>query len=221
MPGQDSSFARKFPESLSLRLVVAQAAAVERVQDAYVQGGVVFVETVRGWLTLGEAVEVFLGEVSVPRSMAEEVHTRLLARVDASKWDREVAKPRLTGADLARPARWLAAWQATRTMRKATDAVVKLAAARAEDLVLRAHVQNGAHFVEILKDVVWAPEAVSMYLGSMDLHAATANVVYQRTLAELAPATLAAMPSAQEALELAFPKPPAPVPPASSAEAVV
>jgi len=63
---------------------------------------------------------------------------------------------------------------------------IELAAARTEVALLRKHTDNALAFADVLEEELSLPEAVQIYVQSLDLRDSIAEVVYYLTLAQIA-----------------------------------
>jgi hypothetical protein len=66
------------------------------------------------------------------------------------------------------------------------DRIVQLTLARAEERVIRTHVENAISFVALLEEQFPLDRCVQQYLGAVNLHGSRAQAVFQRTMARLA-----------------------------------
>jgi hypothetical protein len=71
---------------------------------------------------------------------------------------------------------------------------INLAAARTEDDLLEAHVENSLVFVQTLAADLTEAEAVELYLETMMLPEGTADVIYHRALRHIADEVLPPLP---------------------------
>jgi hypothetical protein len=69
---------------------------------------------------------------------------------------------------------------------EALDRTIMLGLARAEENVIRTHVENAIGFVALLEDRLPIDESVQQYLGAVGLAGGRAQTVFQRTMARLA-----------------------------------
>ncbi len=76
---------------------------------------------------------------------------------------------------------------------------ISLAAARTEDALLEAHVENALIFVKALDDEVQAPEAAELYIETMMLPEGLGDVIYNRALRILADDVLPAVAGTRDA----------------------
>jgi hypothetical protein len=75
---------------------------------------------------------------------------------------------------------------------------INLAAARTEDDLLETHVENALIFVRALGQELTEPEAVELYLETMMLPEGTADVIYHRSLRQIADQVLPPLPRGGE-----------------------
>jgi hypothetical protein len=72
---------------------------------------------------------------------------------------------------------------------------VLLSLARAEENVIRTHVENAIGFVALLQEMLPLDEAVEQYLGAVRVVGSRAQAVMQRTMARLADVHLPLRPA--------------------------
>lgn len=138
-----------------------------------------------------EAVERYLEVMGLTSDEAEVVRTRALVGLGAAGVGAELSRERhRTGWGLNwRYATPLGAVRfVRRQMRRNAeeDLWLELTAARAEEAIVRTHVRHALNFVQILGDFAPPPRSVSLYLDQLEVPAARARAVYQRTLAHVA-----------------------------------
>jgi hypothetical protein len=78
---------------------------------------------------------------------------------------------------------------------------INLAAARTEDDLFGAHVDNALLFVRALREEMHAPEAVDLYLDTMALPDGLGDIVYNRTLRLIADEVLPPLPKSRGSAE--------------------
>jgi hypothetical protein len=87
---------------------------------------------------------------------------------------------------LRQPARVVRGVMAYQRRNDATDRIIQLSLARAEEHVIQTHVENAISVVALLEDQLPLDRCVQQYLGAVGLHGGRAQAVFQRTMARLA-----------------------------------
>lgn len=173
------------------RLELAEAAAVEARLETHAQQALNLVAVLAPRMPFDDAVDRYIEVMGLTGEDAEVIRNRaLVALGDAG-----------IGADLSRERHrtgWGLNWRyatplgavrfVRRQMRRNAeeDLWLELSAARAEEAVLRTHIRHALNFVEIMGEFAPPPRSVSLYLDQLEVPAARARAVYQRTLARVA-----------------------------------
>lgn len=186
---------QRLPAELRRRLDLAVAAAIEARSDEHAQQALNLVTVLSARIPFDEAVARYIELMGLSGDEAEVVHTRALAFLGETGLGSELARERhRTGWGLNwRYATPLGAVRfVRRQMRRNAeeDLWLELSAARAEEGVVRTHVEHALRFIEILEDHAPPPRGVSLYLDQLEVPASRARAVYQRTLASVAEAEL-------------------------------
>ncbi|HSJ26417.1 MAG TPA: hypothetical protein VK929_17185 [Longimicrobiales bacterium] len=87
---------------------------------------------------------------------------------------------------LNQPRRMVRGMLAYQRRNETIDRVMQLSLARAEENVIRTHVENAISMVALLEDRMPLDECVQQYLGAVGLAGGRAQAVFQRTMARLA-----------------------------------
>lgn len=192
---------QRLPDDLRRRIELAEAAAIEAREDTHAQQALNLVAVLAPRMPFDEAIERYMEIMSLSGDEAEIVHNRAMVALSDPE----------TGATLARerhrPSWSLNNWRyvtplgavrfVQRKMRRNAeeDLWMELSAARAEEGLIRTHIQHAMIFVEILDEHAPAPRSVSVYLDRLEVPTARARTVYQRVLARVADAELPRLPS--------------------------
>ncbi|MCI0433375.1 MAG: hypothetical protein L0271_06980 [Gemmatimonadetes bacterium] len=195
---------RRLPESLRNRLEVATALAWEALAETHVAQALTFIQLLTERMLLEDSLPRYLLEMDLGDAMATAVRTRVLVTFENTVAGDESNPPiairpdvdtgvALPAGDDASPS-----WHRFRPdiaigrLRKRvlqdeeTERRIKLALARAEEAVIRTHVDNAITFAALLEAALPVDRAVQVYLESVGLSGGRAQAVYQRTMARLA-----------------------------------
>lgn len=182
---------QRLPADMRRRLDLAEAAAMEARFETHAQQALNLVAVLAPRMPFDEAVDRYLEVMGLTSEEAEVVRTRALVGLGAAGVGAELSRERhRTGWGLDwRYATPLGAVRfVRRQMRRNAeeDLWLELTAARAEEAIVRTHVRHAINFVEILGNFAPPPRSVSLYLDQLEVPAARARAVYQRTLAQVA-----------------------------------
>jgi hypothetical protein len=196
-------------ESTRRKLDVASAMAWEALVDVHVEQAMQFVALAAPYEPIEEALPRYLREMDLQTAMAAAIRTRVLTAVEE--------EPPVAPHDLfddgpqGEPANrahvdtdddgdgWSLLRQPQRVVRgvirrqkrsEEFDRITQLALARAEEHVIRAHIENAISFVALLENQPFA-RAIEAYLEAVDISGGRAQAVFQRTMARLADVHLA------------------------------
>lgn len=201
---------RRGPEHVRRQADVAAAAAWEALVEAHTSHALRFVALMASRLDFDEAIDRYLDELDVHEPMASAVRSRVLISLEEAlreggerpphpEYDGETAggaagrggdgggeRPEPGGLRRFRPD--VLVKGIARKVRETgeVDEWVRLAVARAEEGVIRAHMENAVAFVSVLRGHEPLHEAVDDYLELMRVSGGRAQSVHQRTMAELA-----------------------------------
>ena len=78
------------------------------------------------------------------------------------------------------------------------DLWMELSAARAEEAIIRTHIQHALAFVEILEEHTPPPRASPLYLDQLEVPAVRARAIYQRAMARVAEVELPRLMSREQ-----------------------
>jgi hypothetical protein len=188
---------RRLGESMRRKLEVASAMAWEALVDTHVEQATQFVALLSGYLPVEEALPRYLREADLGETMATAIRTRVLMRFeeqggsDAEPPSRAPARPSLTTDDdgwtlLRQSQRVVEGVRLRQRRNEEIDRIILLALARAEENLIRTHVENAIGFVALLQEQLSLDRSVQQYLGAVGLAGGRAQAVFQRTMAKLA-----------------------------------
>ena len=196
MPVPNPRIPRNLPESIRRRLEVATAMAGEALVETHTQQALHFIDLMNGRLSFEEALLRYLREMDLTEVMASAVRTRALVAME----DRPPTQPKLQLHDEENepPDEDEEGWRRFRPdvmMRgvferqkraEDTDRWTELAIARAEESIIRTHIDNAITFAALLDGHASMGRAVQTYVGAVQLTGGRSQSVFQRTMAQLA-----------------------------------
>ena len=181
--------------------------AWESLVDTHVEQAAQFIQLLQDHEPLQEALPRYLRELDLGDTMATAIRTRVLMRLE----DEGAAAPSDTdqGPDgepirfpasaddhaaaedegwalLRRPQRVVQDVIRRQRRSEEADFIAQLSLARAEENVIKTHVENAISFVALLQDQMPIDRAVQQYLAAVGLAGSRAQTVFQRTMAKLA-----------------------------------
>lgn len=196
MPAPAPRISRRLPEVVRRRLEVASAMAWEALVDTQTRHALDFVALVDGRMELEDALDRYLEEMGVTEPMATAVRTRALVALEpahggaqplAAPLPEEVgAEAEAEGWRRFRPEALVRGVRERQRKADEMDRLILLATARAEEAVIRAHVDNAITFAALLEPQLGLERAVQEYLRIVDVAGARGQAVFQRTMARLA-----------------------------------
>ncbi|HEX6134732.1 MAG TPA: hypothetical protein VFZ24_12260 [Longimicrobiales bacterium] len=192
-------------EGVRRKLEVASAMAWESLVEAHVDQATRFVSLLAGYEPIEDALPRYFREMDIQATMAAAVRTRVFTAIDEEEppdgsgdlfEDATLAFPRGTRADhfdddddgwdlLRRPQRVVRGVIRRQRRNEEMERIVQLAIARAEEVLIRKHIENAIGFVALLADEPFE-RAIEAYLSAVDLTGGRAQAVFQRTMAKLA-----------------------------------
>jgi len=185
---------QRLPNDLRLRLDLAFAAASEARLDTHARQALDMVVVLASRTSFDQAVERYVQIMDLGSDEAQIVRTRALVALGDTPAAKELMKDRPGGNRLHwRYATPLGAVRFVRRhLRRSAeeDLWMELAAARAEEALIRTHIRHALGCVEILEEQYPPTRAVLLYLQQLQVPAARARSVYQRSLARVAMAEL-------------------------------
>jgi hypothetical protein len=194
---------RRLGDSMRRKLEVTSAMAWEALVECHVDQAASFVTLLSEHMPLEHALPRYLAEMDLGETMATAIRTRVLMRFeetavaddvdataglrfpDGAAADDEDRDPEGWGL-LRQPRRVMRGVRRRQRRNEEIDRTVELALARAEEKVIRTHVENAISFVALLEDQLPIGRAVEEYLDAVGVTGGRAQAVLQRTMARLA-----------------------------------
>lgn len=189
-------------ETVRRKVEVTSAMAWEALVDVHVEQAMLFVSLMAGHEPLEESLPRYMREMDLHPTMAAAIRTRVLTGVE----EEPPVPPRdlFDGAPLQFPGdvltdeddddRWNLLRQPQRVVRgvirrqrrnEEIERLTQLALARAEERVIRTHIENAIAFVALLEDLPF-DRSIQQYLSAVGVSGGRAQTVFQRTMARLA-----------------------------------
>lgn len=177
------------------------AMAWESLVEVHVNNAVRLIALLREKRPLEEGLSRYIEEMDLVAPMTNAVRTRALARLDASdlREGEQSTRPLRAWRDGEEtPAEQVEGWRRfrpdvvvreVRQRQRRADKIegwIQLAIARAEEAVIRTHVDNAITFAALLVEHLPLAGAVQHYLDATGLTGGRAQAVFQRTMARLA-----------------------------------
>jgi hypothetical protein len=194
---------RLLPETVRRRLEVSVALAWEAIIDTHVASARQFVQLLRGWMSLEDALARYVREMDLTGNLVQAVSTRVLVAVEEDASGGAVAIPMPAGdGDSNAHGGWrrfrpdVVVKGVLEKQRRSEEAErwIELLIARAEESLLLTHVDNAIAFAALLDVHMPYSRAVGHYLDAVGLAGGRAQAAFQRTMARLADANLPAPP---------------------------
>lgn len=189
---------RRLPDPVQRRFEMATATAWENLINAHTTYARDFVQLLAGNMDLEEALERYLSEMGIADPMATAVRNRVLVAIETTDRHSPARPPlqvhRPANQDQPEPIGWqrlrpdviMRGVRERQRRAEATERWIMLAIARAEEGVIRVHVDNGLGFAALLERHMPLDRAVEEYIRSMGLRGGRAQAVFQHSMARLA-----------------------------------
>ena len=189
-------------ETSRRKLEVTSAMAWEALVDMHVEQAMQFVVLAAPYQPIEESLPRYLREMDIQTPMAAAIRTGVLTAVEEEP---PVAPPGLfdDSDPLDAPDEDGDGWNLLRKPQRVVRDVIRrqkrseeferisrLALARAEEQVIRTHIENAISFVALLEDQPF-DRAIEAYLSTVGVAGGRAQAVFQRTMARLADVHLA------------------------------
>lgn len=174
--------------------------AWEALLEAHTEQALEFIALFEDRLALEDALNKYIREMDLPETMAAAVRTRVLVTLEEDEENEEPDSVPIRAEDgdvevgLENDDRWRR-FRPDVVMRGVferqrrndeVDRLVELAIARAEEQVMKTHVDNAITFAALFEDAGSLSRGVSQYISSLNLVGGRAQSVLQRTMARLA-----------------------------------
>jgi hypothetical protein len=194
---------RRLGDGIRRKLEVTSAMAWESLVETHVEQATQFIQLMQAHEPVQESLPRYLAELDLADTMGAAIRTRVLMRLEdeAVQGSTDGAAgeptPAATGPDhgrnvdggwalLRNPQRVVQDVIRRQRRNEEAERITQLALARAEEYVIRTHVENAIGFVALLQDQMPLDRAVQQYLASIGLTGSRAQTVFQRTMAKLA-----------------------------------
>ena len=204
MPSPVSQWLQRMPPELDRKLERAEALAREALIDVHANLALDLVGILAPRMPFDDAIERYLESMAVDGEEREVIGTRAVALMD----EREVAEDlqreghRGWGWDwrYATPLGMLRYIRRHQKRSEEEDLWLELAAARAEETLVDAHVRYALQFVKVMDEHDHADptRALAHYVERLELPELRARMVYQRVMARLAEDLLPRLPDDEE-----------------------
>jgi hypothetical protein len=191
---------RRLPESVRHRVEVAAAMAWEALVEAHSQQARDFVDLFEDQIPLEEALIRYLRDMDLSETMVSAVRTRVLVAVEDADADKPepqltLPAPPTTTEDEAgddegwrrfRPDVVVRGVIERQKKNEEVERLVELAIARAEEEIIKTHVDNAITFAALLDEYGPLSRGVEHYIAVMNVVGGRGQAVLQRTMARLA-----------------------------------
>jgi hypothetical protein len=187
-------------ESTRRKLEVTSALAWQALVDTHIDRAMQFIALLAAHEPIEESLPRYLREMDLDATMAAAIRTRVLTTVEEEPpalpddlFDPGSARESDVDGDEADDA-WSLLRQPQRVVRgvlrrqkrnEEIERITQLALARAEEYVIRTHIENAIGFVALLEPLPFE-RAIEVYLEAVGVSGARAQAVFQRTMARLA-----------------------------------
>lgn len=212
MPAPGRSY-RRLPETVRHRVEVAAAMAWEALVEAHSAQAREFVALFEEQMPLDEALTRYVRDMDLSETMVAAVRTRVLVAIEDAQVrrstesltlrpDAEVEEPvDDDGWRRFRPDVMMRGVLERQKKNEEVERLVELAIARAEEEIIKTHVDNAITFAALLDEFGPLSRGVEHYIAAMNIVGGRGQAVLQRTMARLADVHLPApRRSAGEAL---------------------
>lgn len=189
-------FAFRYPDAVKRKLDVAAAMAWEALVQAHTRHALEFISLLDGHAPFDESAVRYIREMDIPPHMAAAVQTRVLAALEqrgVDDWPGEPGPrpdPHDAGASggwrRLRPRDLLRGVRHRQRRHEEVDRIAELALARAEEGVIRVHVEHAARFAELLEPHFPLRRGIDEYIDALGLAGGRAQSVFQRAMARIA-----------------------------------
>jgi hypothetical protein len=174
--------------------------AWEALVEAHIQEALAFIALFEDRLTLEEALNRYIREMDLADAMGAAVRTRVLVTIedegpdalptmplrDADAPDEPADGDEQEGWRRFRPDVVMRGVMERQRGREEVERMVELAIARAEEDIIKIHVDNAITFAALLEDSGALSRAVEQYISALNVVGGRGQAVLQRTMARLA-----------------------------------
>lgn len=205
--------ARSLTEPVRRRIDMAVAVAEERLLSTHVAYALDLIRLVEDDVPFDDALDIYARLLQLSSEAAGVLSTRVLATL-GEQTGREPERP-----DEPEPAREEDGGEKDDDrsffaqlrdrlrgrMNERLRFMIELEAARTEEALLYAHVENALSFVDLLDGEMPAPRAVDLYMDALEVRDSSSDVIYYLTLSRLADQQLPAPHRAERPIPGPFP----------------
>lgn len=197
------SFLQRMPPELSRRLERAEALAREALLDVHAELATDLVGILAPRMPFDDAIQRYLETMSLEGEEKEAVGTRAVALMDEREVQEDLAREGTRGWGwdwrYATPLGVLRYIGRVQKRSNEEELWLELAAARAEEKLVEAHVQFALEFVNLMDEHDHADptRALGHYVERLDVPELRARMVYQRVLSRLAEDLLPRLPESE------------------------
>lgn len=192
---------RRLSESARHRVEVATAMAWEALVEAHIRQALEFIALFEDRMPLEDALNRYIREMDMGETMGAAVRTRVLVMTEDPEPESQRPAVSLrsddTDAETAddddavnwrrfRPDVMMRGVMARQRNRDEIEGLIELAIARAEEAVIKVHVDNAITFAALLEDSGALSRAVEQYISALNVVGGRGQAVLQRTMARLA-----------------------------------
>jgi hypothetical protein len=181
---------QRLPAELRRRLDLAVAAAREARTETHAAQALDLVAILAPRMPFDEAIERYLEIMALDGEEAGLVQTRALRLLSESAPTGDLARERPRGRGFnwryVTPVGAVRYIQRARRRSAEEELWMELAAARAEEALMRMHMEHALAFVDLLEADADPARSVELYVDRMGEPESRSRVLYQRTLATLA-----------------------------------
>jgi hypothetical protein len=192
----------RMPPELERKLERAEALAREALIDVHANLALDLVSILAPRMPFDEAIERYLESVALDGEEKEAIGTRAVALMNEGEVREDLAREGHRGWGWNwRYATPLGMVRYVRRQQKRSDEEelwLELAAARAEETLVDAHIAHAMRFVEVMGDHADPTRAVALYVERLELPELRARMVYQRVMARLAEDLLPRLPEDEQ-----------------------
>jgi hypothetical protein len=194
------SFLQRIPPELERKLERAEALAREHLINVHAELATDLVGILAPRMPFDQAIERYLETMDLEGEEKEVIGTRAVALLDDADLQEDMAREGTRGWGwnwrYATPIGVLRYIGRVQKRSSEEELWLELAAARAEETLIEAHVEFAAQFVQLMDEHDHADptRAVGHYLERLDVPELRARMVYQRVMARLAEDLLPRLP---------------------------
>ena len=188
---------RRLPDNVRHRTEVAAAMAWEALVEAHSQQARDFVDLFEEQIPVDEALTRYLRDMDLSETMAAAVRTRVLVATEDTRKKQPSLSLQADGEAMEevndddgwrrfRPDIVMRGVMERQKKNEELEHLVELAIARAEEEVIKTHVDNAITFAALLDEFGPLSRGVEHYIAVMQIAGGRGQAVLQRTMARLA-----------------------------------